>query len=230
MLRRSLPLLLAFLIAPSLFAAIAELATFDEKVENAAAIVLGKCVRSDARWDAEKRWILTYSTFQVEKVLKGNPAVNELVVITPGGAVSGIHQETLGVPAFKIGDEKVLFIRNTRVGPTVLYFDQGAYDVSIGGHGERLIAPMATSAVKIDAQRGVAVSESEPVRTLPQFERDVQTTIMEIGKRNKLKMEALEAKRRQQASLATTAKRNRWIITIAILGLMLASIPLMRRG
>jgi hypothetical protein len=225
MTRRSLLLSLGIsLLAPSLFAAIAELATFDEKVGNATAIVLGRCVKSEAHWDNDHRWILTYSTFRIEKAMKGAATVNELTIITPGGGVDGIHQETVGVPSFREGDERVLFIRNTRVGPTVLYFDQGTYDVTTGAHGERLIAPIATTLVKIDTQRGVAVNESEPVRTLQQFESDVARTLHDIDARGKLKMDTITSKRRQQAALGSTASHNRWIIAIAVCGIALASV------
>jgi hypothetical protein len=228
MTRRILASLLLTLAAPALFASIAELATFDDKVDHASAIVLGRCTRSEAKWDNDHLLIVTYSTFQVEKILKGVATVNELTIITPGGSVGGIHQDTEGVPTFRTGDEKVLFLRNTRRGTTVLYFDQGTYDVSIGEHGERLIAPMPSPTVKIDPQRGVAVNASEPVRSLQQFESDVHTTMREIAAR-RVKMESIEAQRRQQASLSSSAKRNRWLIAIAALGLTLATIQWFRR-
>ena len=229
MTRRLVTSLFLLAFAPALFAAIAELATFEDKVDNAAAIVLGKCVRSESRWDADHRMILTYATFQIEKMIKGAQTVSELTIVTPGGSVDGIHQETVGVPLFRAGDQKVLFVRNTRVGMTVLYFDQGTYDVSIGSHGERLIAPAPTALVKIDPQRGVAVNASEPVRTLQQFEREVASTMHEIGTR-KLKMETINNERRQQASLRTTAKNNRWLIALAVTGLMIATIQWTRRN
>src|SRR5256885_6600779 len=101
-------------------ASLARAATFDDKVENAAAIVLGKCTTQHAAWDSSHRWILTYSTFRIEKSMKG-PQQPEVTVITPGGSVDGIHQETIGMPAFREGADNVLFIKNTASGPTVLY-------------------------------------------------------------------------------------------------------------
>src|SRR5205085_9474331 len=117
---------LVLLALPAAHAAIAAAASFDDKVDNAAAIILGKCVRTESRLDPSGRWILTYSTFAVEKSFKGG-AAGEVTLVTPGGSVDGVHQSTIGVPAFREGDEHVVFVKNTRLGPTVLYFDQGTY-------------------------------------------------------------------------------------------------------
>src|SRR5438105_11569257 len=142
------------LATPSAHAAIAVAASFDQKVDNAAAIILGKCVRTESKLDPSGRWILTYSTFAVEKSFKGG-AAGEVTLVTPGGSVDGVHQSTIGVPAFRQGDEHVVFVKNTRLGPTVLYFDQGTYDVTSDGHGERVIAPVPTNVVVVDTQRGM---------------------------------------------------------------------------
>src|SRR5258706_14911437 len=112
------------LAVPAANAAVAQAATFDEKVDNAAAIFLGKCVKTEARFDPTGRWIVTYATFAVEQSMKGNAGA-EVTIVTPGGSVNGIHQETIGVPVFQSGDEHVIFLRNTRLGPSPLYFDQG---------------------------------------------------------------------------------------------------------
>jgi len=130
---RLLPLaavMLALAIVPRAEATLMRAATFDQKVENAASIILGTAVKKEARWDEAHRWILTYTTFRVEKAIKGGaPAQTEMTLVTPGGTVGDDHQETVGIPDFELGSEHVLFIKQTKLGPTVLYFDQGAYDV-----------------------------------------------------------------------------------------------------
>src|SRR2546427_12408309 len=109
------------LSAPAVHASMAVAATFDDKVAHATSIILGKCVRTESKFDPSGRWIVTYSTFSVEKSFKGN-AAGEVTLVTPGGGVGNIHQSTVGVPAFREGDEQVVFVKNTRLGPTVLYF------------------------------------------------------------------------------------------------------------
>src|SRR5687767_10001638 len=75
-------------------ATMSEAKSFDDKVENAAAIVVGKCVATESRWDPAKRWILTYNRFEVEKSLKGFQG-REVTIVTPGGVVGNIQQDTV---------------------------------------------------------------------------------------------------------------------------------------
>ena len=213
--------------APTLFASIAELATFDEKVENAATIVLGTCVKTEAHWDSAHRWILTSSTFRIEKVIKGSSGVSELTIVTPGGSLGGLHQETIGIPEFHPGDERILFTKMTKSGPTVLYFEQGTYDVRSEG-GEKVIAPSTSKLVKINAN-GAAVTDEEAARPLSRFEGDVRESMRTIGDR-KEKMNALAGrKHHDDASFLDVLKRNPLLVTLALAGLALATWRLTRR-
>src|SRR5688500_1966982 len=171
--KQSLSLAAALLAGSALFAVpraeatVTLAASFDEKVENAQAIVLGKVLKTESRYDEQKRFILTYTTFEVEKAIKGGTP-QQVTLVTPGGKVGDVQQTTVGVPSFHEGDEKIVFLRNTQRGPTVLFFDQGAYEVQ-RERGERIIRPVATEAVRIDEQRGMAVAPETP-RTLREFE------------------------------------------------------------
>ena len=216
-----------FLVAPRLHATLAVAASFDEKVENAATIVLGRCVKTESRMDPTGRWILTYSTFQVEKSLKG-AAGAEITVVTPGGQVGKTHQQTIGIPQFQEGDEQVLFVKNSSVGPTVLYFDQGAYDVTTDDHGDKIVAPVESSLVKIDQQRGIAVPAEMP-RKLTDFQGEVDGSLRSTRER-RMQYELIEARRLQkQASLGSTLLRYKYVIAIALLGAALATWQLVRR-
>ena len=217
----------ALLSAPAARAAIAVAATFDEKVENATAIIVGKCVRQESRYDPTGRWILTYSTFQVEKTLKGN-ALPELTLVTPGGAVGDIHQSSIGIPAFREGAENVIFVKDSKVGPTVLYFDQGAYDVSTDERGEKIVSPVPSNLVKVDTQRGMAVAPNDEPQPMPQFERQVNDTIRELRDR-KMRMGTLAAERlRREASLWSVVKENKWMVLLALVGIAFATWRLVR--
>jgi hypothetical protein len=200
-------------------------ASFDEKVENAQSIVLGRCIKTESRLDPTGRWILTYSTFRVEKSLKGGPAT-EVTVVTPGGHVGNRYQDTIGVPDFKAGDERVLFVKNAKVGPTVLYMDQGAYEVAKDDRGEKIIIPVASDAVKVDAQRGLAVAP-ESARSLRAFENDVRISL----RRSEVqRMQVIERERaKQQASIGSVLSRNKLLIALALLGAALATWQLLRR-
>jgi hypothetical protein len=215
---------IALLLPIAAEATLARAATFDEKVENANAIVLGKCMNQRADWDNDHRWILTYSTFKVEKAMKGS-LQQQVTIVTPGGAVDGVHQDTIGMPSFREGGDNVLFIRNTAAGPTVLYFDQGAYDVVADAKGNRIVQPVATDTVHIDTQRGLAVGP-EGARPLPQFEGEVNSSLRRTAAQ---RMELIRPKARKQASLGEILQRNRLLVMLAAFGLFLSAGQLFRR-
>jgi len=216
------------LAAPTAHATLVAAATFEQKVDNAAEIILGKCVRQESRFDATGRWILTYSTFQVEKTMKGWDAGPEVTIVTPGGKVGSIHQDTIGIPAFHPGAENVIFVKNSKLGPTVLYFDQGAYDVTHDERGERIVAPVRSNAVKIDTQRGVAVAPNDTPQPLPQFERQVNDTARELRDR-KMRMDTLATEKlRREASLWSVVRENKWTIILALAGIAFATWRLVR--
>jgi hypothetical protein len=215
------------LTVPAAQAAIASVASFDEKVDNAAAIILGRCTRTESKFDPSGRWILTYSTFAIEKSLKGVTA-GELTLVTPGGSVGSLHQSSVGIPAFREGDEHVIFVKNTRLGPTVLYFDQGAYEVRTDERGERIVAPVPTNLVKIDEQRGMAVAPNDEPRTLRQFESAIHESMRTAAERRQ-KMMATPPVKPRATSIVSTLADNKLLLVLALTGLALAAWQLRRR-
>ena len=167
--------LLLGLAAISAEASVARAVAFDERVDQADSIILGRCTATRSAWDPSGRFILTYSTFRVEKAFK-SAAVPEITVVTPGGQVGSVRQETVGIPHFGPGDHNVLFVKKSQAGPTVAYFDQGAYRVDEDSRGELRIAPVASNLVLVDPQTG-AMSGREPVRSLREFEGAVRTSL-----------------------------------------------------
>lgn len=209
-------------------ATITQAVPFEQKVDQAEAIVLGKVVAQESHWDAQKKWILTSTTFEIEKTFKGLPA-QRVTLVTPGGTVGTVAQSVVGVPRFRNGDEHVVFVRSTRSGPTVLYFEQGAYSVEKDDRGERIVRPLVSSAVMVDSQRGVAVAP-EDARPLRAFEQRVRNTIRD---RDVLRMELMEKKRKQEeeeSSLWAMVTRNKPVVVLALLGVAFATWQLFRRS
>lgn len=222
--RISLALAAALALVPvTAQATISKAMDFDHKVEKAAAIVLGKVVAQRSEWDASHTRILTHTTFQVEKTLKGG-AGQQVTLVTPGGVVGDVAQEYVGIPSFTQGDEHVVFVRNTKAGPTVLYFDQGAYRVATADRGERVVHPLVSSAVLVDTQRGVAVAP-ERARTLREFEGEVR---LAQGRLKAHRMKMIQEKR-NQASLSSQLRRNAPLVILALLGALLATWQLFKR-
>jgi hypothetical protein len=204
-------------------ATISRAVKFDEKVDRAASIIVGRLVSQESNWDANRQRILTYSKFQVEKTLKGS-AAKEITIVTPGGTVGDIAQDYVGVPRFRTGDENVVFVRNTTLGPTVLYFDQGAYRVDKDGE-ERIVTPLVSSAVLVDVQNGMAVTPESP-RLLRDFEGSVRES---INRRETNRMRMIEQKKREEATLWSQVKRNKVLVIVALLGALLATWQLVKR-
>src|SRR5205823_4564402 len=132
--------------------------------------------------------------------MKGAP-LPEVTVVTPGGSVGKIHQDTIGIPAFLEGAENVIFTKDTKLGPTVLFFDQGAYAVNTDDRGERIVSPVPSNLVKIDTQRGMAVAPNDTPQPLPQFERQVDDAIKNL-RSEKMRMDTMAAEKlRREASI-----------------------------
>jgi hypothetical protein len=202
-------------------ATLARSATLDEKVQQAESIIVGKVVRTESKFDPTHRWILTYTTFQVEDSMKGN-ANGELTVVTPGGAVGHIRQETIGIPRFAPGQENVVFVKNSEAGPTVLFFDQGAYDVVTDERGEKIVQPVPSDLVKVDTQRGMAVAANESPRTL----KDFRSSVRELGQR--AQMQGLVKPRGGSFDLARVISENKLLIALGALGVAFATWQLLR--
>lgn len=225
MTRMTLPAAALLLFAPvAAHATISRSIGFDEKVESAASIVVGKLISQQSRWDNAKQNIYTYSTFRIEKTLKGDPSP-ELTLVTPGGTVGTIAQEFIGVPQFQEGEEHVLFVRNAQAGPTVAFLEQGDYRVETTERGDRLVTPAVSSSVLVDTGRGTAVAPEAP----RQF-REFEGTVRETVRRHQLnRMQLLEREKKQQSSFRNLLQRNKALVVLALIGAILATWQLSKR-
>ena len=218
--------LTAITLAAPARATLVKAVTFDQKVEHADAILLGRCTQTRTTWDDQHRWILTYATFQVEQSVKGAP-VREVTVVTPGGSIDGVNQSSVGITPFDKGDERVIFLKNTGMGPTVLYFDQGTYDVSKDGRGERVVTPVMSQSVRMDSQSDTIVPVEQP-RTLRDFIGAVRESERHI---DAVRMEMLERQRQAAAKpeVRSIASRYWYLIALAFVGAALATWQILRK-
>lgn len=217
--------LAAMVVAASAQATLVKAVNFDDKVGAADAIVLGRCTDTRTTWDDQHRWILTYATFQVEQSVKGAP-VREVTVVTPGGSIGDLHQSSVGITPFDKGDERVLFVKNTRLGPTVLYFDQGTYDVSNDARGQRVVTPVMSESVRMDSQTGTIVP-LEQARTLRDFIGAVHESERRI---DAVRMEMLERQRQEaKPEVRSVATRYWYLIALAAIGAALATWQILRK-
>lgn len=225
----TLLLLVTALAAAPLYATVVEAVPFDQKVERADAIVLGKVVDSRSELAPDGRFIVTHSTFEVERALKGSMP-QRVTVTTPGGRVGSLHQRSIGVPEFRQGDEKLVFLTQTRGGAIVpLFYEQGTYDVERDSRGEIMIRPVSSSAVMIDSQTGLATAAGEAPRSLRAFEASVRRS---LGARQ---MQGVASPDTGQDSPGAFASAREWLgehgllVALVMAGIAVASIPLLRR-
>lgn len=214
-------------------ATLARAVSFDEKVATADSIVLGRCLRTESKFDPSGKWIVTYSTFAVEKSFKGGGQPGEMTLVTPGGKVNGLHQRTVGVPEFQQGDAKVLFVKGSDLGPSVLFFDQGTYELAKDSRGETTVAPVQSAAVLLDSQTGQVTRSEEPIRTLRKFEQDVAVSLRRTGGKQIHEFSAAGKQPEKRASSVWRetldfARENKLVLSLVALGLLIAMVQLLR--
>jgi hypothetical protein len=82
-----------------------------EKLANISSHVIeGKAVQSWSQWDASHTMISTYTKFQVQRALKGQPPAY-VVVKQLGGRVGNFTQKVAGVHHWQTGENAFLFLR-----------------------------------------------------------------------------------------------------------------------
>lgn len=214
-------------------ASVARYVPFEEKVERAGAIVLGRCTATTSELDPSGRWIVTRARFAVAKNFKGSPAP-EVEVVMPGGRVGTLHQQAVGIPSFSVGDERLIFVGDSAAGPSVLYFDQGTYRVERDSSGTAFVEPVTSHLVLVDPQTGKAIPQGEPRRSLAEFERDVRSALDRSRPRpveaGTARPQPGESKPNGPAGVISQLSEHAAFILLAAVGMLLALVPLLRRG
>ncbi|HEX5413715.1 MAG TPA: hypothetical protein VFZ27_17870 [Terriglobia bacterium] len=78
-------------------------------VQASSVIVQGEVVARSARLNASHTRVITYTTVQVEKVLKGQPPAT-IVIEQPGGTVGNVHVHVPGAASLRPQAQYVLFL------------------------------------------------------------------------------------------------------------------------
>jgi hypothetical protein len=104
-----LTIVLILLATSQIAATTVEKFTLEDLVQKSSRIVLGKCVSTDSRWNAENTLILTTSRFAVSESFKGSTN-GFITVTTVGGTLDGITQTVSGMPEFAPDEEVLLFL------------------------------------------------------------------------------------------------------------------------
>lgn len=227
--RIAIPALVAAIAVPSAEAAVARVLHFDDKVKSADSIVLGEAIRSSSRFDEGGRWIVTETTFRVSKAIKGEEGA-ELTILTPGGSVGGLHQRTAGVPEFRSGDERILFVKHDASAQrsTILGLAQGTYEVTQEARA-KVVEPLASDLILVDEKSGQIVGVDERTRTLDQFEAEVRAVLQDRGTRiqaaSSVKAPLVTAPLQTRGAFSRFVDENKLVLTLLAIGAILSSIP-----
>jgi hypothetical protein len=82
----------------------------DQLVIGARAIVRGKVLSLETRYDGERRRVYTYIRLQVDEILKGRVTAREIVIKELGGEAGGFGTFIFGVPRFTPEEKVLLFL------------------------------------------------------------------------------------------------------------------------
>ncbi|CAH1904808.1 conserved hypothetical protein [Candidatus Nitrotoga sp. HW29] len=80
----------------------------DEIINDAAIAFQGKSLENHSERDLQTGLIVTYSTFEVQEILKGEVGATHTIKQI-GGKLKGETYQTTGVPTFTVGESYVLF-------------------------------------------------------------------------------------------------------------------------
>ncbi len=81
----------------------------DEIVNDAAIAFQGKSLENHSELDPQTNSIVTYSTFEVQEVLKGEVGATHTIKQI-GGELQGKTNQITGVPTFTVGESYILFL------------------------------------------------------------------------------------------------------------------------
>jgi hypothetical protein len=132
-----LTLFLVAFAATSSFATTVERLGLEDLVKKARTIVVGSVTGSRTYWSADRKFILTDYTINVDESLKGN--VPRTVVVTAvGGKVGDIELYVSGMPSFEKGENAVVFIEQSGAYQVVVGLGQGKFTITNGEVANRV--------------------------------------------------------------------------------------------
>lgn len=151
--------------------------SLEQLSQAASAVVRGRVLSQESRWNAEHTRIITLTTVVVEQSLKG-PSPSTVLIEQPGGAVGNIHVRVAGAVQFHPQTEYVLFlepaVESSRY--RVVGMIQGAFKIyrEQSKHQDRVILPLgALSAGAVTTEPG----GSTPGPTLAEFQQRITTAL-----------------------------------------------------
>lgn len=136
--------MLCFALVSPIFATTLAPLSFEQLVNESAAVVYGRVVDVRSQWTEDRRFIESVVSIDVLKGMKGS-ARETIAFTVPGGQVGRYRNVIPGAPEFAVGDRAVFFLtaRGPRL-PVTTGLSQGIYRVQRDARsGETLVMPPA---------------------------------------------------------------------------------------
>ena len=154
--------------------------SLEQLSQAATAIVQGRVVSQDSRWNPEHTRILTYTTIAVSQPSKGSPP-STLVIEQPGGKVGNIHTYVAGTVRFNPQTEYMLFLEPSSGDASkylVVGMVQGALRIyrDASTHGQRVILPLG-SITHLTRKGGAKASVQGPTVPLNEFRQQIVSSL-----------------------------------------------------
>jgi hypothetical protein len=155
---------------------------FRELVNVSSAIVHGRVTDVRAEWVDGRRAIETFVTIDATEYMKGSLG-GTLTVRVPGGQIGRYRTIFVGAPAFREGDEVVLFLRSYDGVLSVVGLSQGAFRVVADASGRRLVTTPVVMGKSADASEPVVRGDTarRPV-AIDAFRDLVRRVVVEAGR------------------------------------------------
>ena len=166
--------ILCLLIAMPIGAATLEKLSLEEMIQKSTAIVRGRAagVRTVARGPV----IYTLHHVQVAEQWKG-PALSEIEVAVPGGAMNGLRQTFSGAPDLLEGAEYVLFLWTGGNGLTqIIGLSQGKFALAKDKKESKTVHRTAATEQMIDS-RGRTVEDTPLRMSLKQLDERIRLSL-----------------------------------------------------
>jgi hypothetical protein len=148
-------------------------------------IVVGSVESVTPRWNEKHTKIVTDVAVRVTQSLKGTTA-STLTLTQLGGTVGNLKYTVPGCPAWRTGEEALLFVwRDTQGRPQVNGLAQGKFDITRdAATGERLVQRSAEGLAVRDVQqlKLVPTGQMSPRLKLNDLVGEIQRTLAEGGR------------------------------------------------
>lgn len=146
-------------------------------------IVVGRVERVASRWNDARTKIFTDVTVRVSQTLKG--ADGTVTFSQLGGTVGDLRQEVHGCPAFREGEEAVLFLwRDARGQAQLTGLGQGKFEIRRDGAGRALVQRHVEGLAVREARllRSAPAGNSAPGVPLDELVSEIRAALAEDGR------------------------------------------------